>query len=78
MDFAPTKLHRLFYSVTGVGLIGLIAGFSYCLFDIDGIDQCIEHANTVLDAINSFFRYLMEWLFALCDTLFNRSEILPN
>ena len=68
----PEKLYKIFYAVTGVGLITLILGFGSCLFDLERVPECVEHAEYAVHVLERFGNHIIEWFFAVVREIMHR------
>ena len=68
----PDKLYRIFYAVTGVGLITLLLGFGSCLFDLEQITECVDHAEYAVDVLKSFGDHVIQWFIAIVREIISR------
>ena len=69
----PDKLYKIFYAVTGVGLIGVIMGFTSCLFDLEQISECVDHAEYAVDVLAKFGNHVVQWFLAILGEVTNRN-----
>lgn len=68
----PQHVFRIFYAATGVGLGVLITGFGQCLFDIDQISACADHAEFAFDAFKAVGDHIVNWFIAFSSEVMSR------
>lgn len=68
----PSGLFKIFYGVTGVGMVALLTGFGPCLFDLEQIDQCADYAVYATDTLQEFGEHVLQWAFAMFDAIMRR------
>jgi hypothetical protein len=68
----PHNVFKVFYGITGVGLIALVTGFGRCLFDLDQISACADHAEFAFDTFKAVGDHIVEWFIALSREVMSR------
>lgn len=64
----------VFYALTGVALGALITGFGKCLFDIDQIAACADHAEFAFDTFKAVGDHIVNWFIAFSQEIMRRNS----
>lgn len=68
----PAGLYKIFYAITGAGFLALMWGFAKCLFDMDQIPECVDHAEYAFDILKAFGDHVIAWMIAVVEEVFSR------
>lgn len=60
----PQNIFTVFYAITGVSLIALVTGFGQCLFDLDQIAVCADHAEVAFNVFKTVGDHIVNWFIA--------------
>ncbi len=64
-----------FFMLTGVTFITFASGFGVCLFDIDQIDSCVQHAEEWVIRLKEIGDRIINWFMALMHAILERHPI---
>ena len=65
-------LFRIFYAITGAGILTLFIGFGKCIFDINQINACVDHGQYAFEMLESFGNHVIRWFIALFEEVMSR------
>lgn len=68
----PDPRFNAFFLLTGVTFISFASGFSVCLFNLDTVGECVEVANHWFDIFLQMGTHIIQWFFAVFDTVMHR------
>lgn len=63
---------KIFHGITGASLVVLLIGFGRCLFDIDQISACADHAEYAFTVFKAVGDHIIAWFIALCQEIMSR------
>ncbi len=73
MQSVPRKLKQksVFLGLFGVSIGAFALGFDDCLFDLDKVDACVDHAASWLDRFQAVGDHLIQWAIAVVKAALN-------
>lgn len=63
---------RVFYGLTGMTFLAFVSGFSVCLFDLNQVKECVDHAEKMREMLQASGEHMLAWGIKVVQEIFGR------